>query len=121
MNISDSSVNKYYITQKGIIFLTLTPINKSANFGLKKKLYYLLLFLFREKKKKKRKINWISDSHFTVRAGWTQASDMILLLNSFTSNYLFLVKKKKEKNTPFVLFSDKGEVQQRTRTATKQA
>jgi len=35
-------------------------------------------------------------------------------LNSFTSNYLFLVKKKKKKNTPFVLFSDKGEVQQRT-------
>jgi hypothetical protein len=45
-------------------------MNKSAKFGLKEKktilfIYLLLLSLFR--KEKKRKIDCISDSHFTVR------------------------------------------------------
>jgi hypothetical protein len=44
MNTSNSHVDKYYVTKKSMVFLTLAPLNKSVKFGLKAKQIFLLFF-----------------------------------------------------------------------------
>jgi hypothetical protein len=43
-NTSNSHVDKYYVTKKSMVFLTLAPLNKSVKFEFKAKHIFLLFF-----------------------------------------------------------------------------
>jgi hypothetical protein len=60
-NTSNSSVDKYYVTKKSMVFITVAPMNKSVKYELKAKQIFL-----REKKKEKKEMYCLLDSHFTI-------------------------------------------------------
>ena len=59
-NTSNFRIDKYYVTKKKMVFLTLALLNKSVKFGLKAKHFFFIYFL-----KKKEKDRYVSHTRFT--------------------------------------------------------